>query len=187
MKQSIFITIAAILTVVSIDAAGDTEQEKTKPPDPIVVENPYVTPQKPLIGAVRPDFELRDVNGVLREVREWDGKILFLNFWATWCGPCLMEIPVFIELQEQYKDDGVQFVGIALHEADEIQDYLSFVDMNYPALVGIEAVTTVAKSFGNRFIALPYTVVIGRDRQIYFIRSGPLRHDEADALIQSLL
>lgn len=154
---------------------------------PRVVENPYVIPEKPLLGAVRPDFELRDVNGVSHNVQEWDGKILVINFWATWCRPCLSEIPEFIRLQEKYHDQGLQFVGIAMHTADEIKDYIAKVGMNYPALVGKDEATEVAKSLGNRFTVLPYTVVIDPDRRIYFIRSGPLKYEEADAVIRSIL
>lgn len=155
--------------------------------EPIVVENPYVKPLKPLMGEVRPNFSLADSNGVMREVSEWDGNVLILNFWASWCTPCLKEIPEFIQLQEKYGEQGLQFVGIALHEADEIKPYMTKLAMNYPSLVGIEKVKKVAKSFGNRFIVLPYTVVIDRDSKIVFIRSGPIKYEETEALIKSII
>lgn len=181
---------AVLFTVVIISATGyqlHLNEDKT-PPGPIVVENTYTKPVKPLLGAVRPDFSLPDVNGELRHVGEWDGKVVVLNFWATWCRPCLTEIPAFIKLQEKYNDRGLQFVGIALHDsADEISPYIDKAGMNYPSLLGMDAVKEVAKSLGNRFIVLPYTVIIDRDRRIYFIRSGPIKHEEADALINSIL
>ena len=99
----------------------------------------------------------------------------------------LTEIPEFIRLQEKYRDRGVQFVGIAIHSADEIKGYISKVGMNYPALVGKEEAARVAKSLGNYFTVLPYTVVIDPGRRIYFIRSGPLKYEDADLIIRSIL
>lgn len=169
------------------NAAPLTVAESAPSQEAAVVKNPYVKPIKPLIGAVRPNFILPDVNGVMHEVSEWDGKVIILNFWATWCMPCLKEIPEFIQLQEQYGEQGLQFVGIALQEAEEIKPFMKKAAMNYPSLLGIEKVKEVAKSFGNRFVVLPYTVVIDRDSKIVFIRSGPIKYEETEALIKSIL
>lgn len=189
MTKPVLLATAGMLVAVIAGVIGyPINPVKAEPQRaPRVVENPYVIPEKPLLGAVRPDFELRDVNGVSHNVQEWDGKILVINFWATWCRPCLSEIPEFIRLQEKYHDQGLQFVGIAMHTADEIKDYIAKVGMNYPVLVGKDEATEVAKSLGNRFTVLPYTVVIDPDRRIYFIRSGPLKYEEADAVIRSIL
>ncbi len=189
MTRSISTFAALFFIAAIVAAAGHQSQanEDKSPPGPVVVENPYIKPVKPLLGAIRPDFELPELNGEMRHVSEWDGKVLVLNFWATWCLPCLSEIPEFIELQEKYHEQGLQFVGIALQSADEIRPYISEVGLNYPSLVGMEEVKAVARSFGNRFISLPYTIVIGRDGLIHYIRSGPLRYEEAEGLISSLL
>lgn len=178
----IFVAVVAATVFYQLQQNEDTSQA-----GPVVVENPFVVPEKTLIGAIRPEFVLQDVNGIARNINEWDGKILAINFWATWCRPCLTEIPAFIKLQEKYNDHGLQFIGIALHTADEIRNYISEVGMNYPALVGKDKAIAVTRSFGNRFGVMPYTVFINRDRRIYFIKSGPLKYEDADAIINSLL
>ena len=188
MNKPIIIIPAVILALLFAIAGGYyLYPGQQSPAGPKIVKNPYVKPQTPLLGAIRPDFELPDVSGKIRHVQEWDGRVLVINFWATWCRPCLTEIPAFIRLQDTYGEQGLQFVGIALHTADEIKEYIAKVGMNYPSLTGNDPVINVAKSLGNRFIVLPYTVIIDRDRRIYFIRSGPLHYEEAEALIRSIL
>jgi len=189
MKKSILLlTTGILIAVITGVTVYQLQQYKVKPEaGPVVVENPYVVPEKPLIGAVRPDFEMQDVNGRQRHVNEWDGKILVINFWATWCGPCLTEIPAFIRLQDKYENQGLQFVGVALHTAEEIRDYISEAGMNYPALVGEEKAISVSRSFGNRFGVMPYTVFIDRGKRIYFIKSGPLKPEDTEAIIKSIL
>ena len=189
MKKTVLIITVVLFAVIAGVTGyqirqGENNQQSV---NPVVVDNPFVEPEKPLLDAVRPEFELQDTNGVLHHVREWDGKVLVINFWATWCGPCLTEIPAFIKLQEKYGNQGLQFVGLAMHSANEIRDYISGVGMNYPSLVGKEEVSKVARKLGNRFGVMPYTVVINRDRRIYFIRSGPLKYEEAEAIINSII
>jgi peroxiredoxin len=144
-------------------------------------------PEKSLIGELRPDFSLPDKDGNMRFVQEWDGQVLIINFWATWCPPCREEIPEFIKLQSKYAKQGLQFIGIALNKAEEVQNFAIEFGMNYPILVGEQAVIGVAGDFGNRVGLLPYTVVIDRNRRIVFIKKGPLHYAEADAIITSLL
>ena len=153
---------------------------------PATVENTYVKPEKTLIGEIRPDFTLPDIDGVQRNVNEWDGKILVINFWATWCLPCLKEIPDFVKLQEKYAQQDVQFLGLAMQSAEEIKEFISDIGMNYPSLAGIQDVSNVGKLFGNRFGVLPYTVMIDRNQKIVFIKSGPLSYDDAEYAINAL-
>jgi thiol-disulfide isomerase/thioredoxin len=188
MTKSISICLMLICTTAFhvTNATPLTVAESTQYQEATVVKNPYVK-VKPLIGAVRPNFILPDVNGEMREVSEWDGNVVILNFWATWCTPCLKEIPEFIQLQEIYGEQGLQFIGIALQEAEDVKPFMQKIAMNYPSLLGIEKVTEVAKSFGNRFVVLPYTVVIDRDSKIVYIHSGPIKYEETEALIKSIL
>jgi peroxiredoxin len=140
-----------------------------------------------LTGTPSPDFTLLDVNGQQRNVSEWKGKVLVLNFWATWCPPCLEEIPYFIKLQKQYGQQGLQFVGIALESVNEVLGFASEQGINYPLLVGEQAVIRLAGKFGNQNGGLPYTVVLDREGRISFIKQGPLSTVEAEHVITSLL
>ena len=151
------------------------------------VHNPYAPKIKSVIGIEVPNFSLADVNGEQRLLSEWQGKVIAINFWATWCTPCREEIPAFVELQEKYAADGVQFVGIALQTPDEIKDFLTEFKVNYPALVGENEVIALGKQLGNDIGALPYTVILDREGKIAFTRRGPLLKAEAEEVINTLL
>jgi cytochrome c biogenesis protein CcmG/thiol:disulfide interchange protein DsbE len=107
-----------------------------------------------------PDFSLQDINGNIVKLSDFTGKTVVLNFWATWCAPCRKEIPDFIEMQNEYGKQGVQFIGIAIDQegVQVIKPYAEKVKMNYPVLVGNDAV--FAKFGGNN--AIPVTLLIDK-------------------------
>jgi peroxiredoxin len=140
-----------------------------------------------ITGSILPEFSLPDINGGIRDVREWHGKVLAINFWATWCPPCLKEIPEFIALQDKYAGQGLQFVGIALQGPEEVRDFIREHGMNYPVLVGELEVVDLARTLGNDMGALPYTVIIDRQQRISFVKHGQLDGDQAEAIIKALL
>jgi thiol-disulfide isomerase/thioredoxin len=135
----------------------------------------------------RPDFTLPDLEGVMRNIGEWDGKVTIVNFWATWCPPCRKEMPAFIELQQMYGGRGVQFIGIAIDEKDKVQDFVDTFGVNYPTLLGETDAIEVAKDYGNRFGALPYTAIINRHGDISYIQRGELARETAEEEIKKLL
>ncbi len=140
-----------------------------------------------IIGASRPDFSLTDVNGQVHNISEWDGKVIAINFWATWCPPCIKEIPEFVELQHKYEEQGLQFIGIALQRAEEVTDFIAEQGMNYPVLVGEMEVINISESYGNDIGALPYTVIVDRKGNIHYVKRGPLPGADAEAIISNLL
>ncbi len=188
MKRWQILAIGGVLAIIS-GLAGYQLQQHQKTEDnsvqEVVAEN-SMTPEN-VINTKVDDFSLSDVDGEQRNLSEWQGKVIVINFWATWCPPCREEIPAFIELQEQYSNDGLQFIGIALQEAEEIRDFIIEFDVNYPSLVGTDDVIKLANKLGNNIGALPYTVIINRDGVISFTRRGPLSKSEAELAIKPLL
>ena len=139
------------------------------------------------VGSRRPDFRLPDLDGVIREVQEWDGRVLVVNFWATWCPPCRREMPGFIALQNQYAERGLQFVGIAIDEQTAVADVVQELGVNYPTLMGQADAMELGRRFGNTLGALPYTVIVDRQGILVFAKRGELSRDQAEEVILSVL
>ena len=140
-----------------------------------------------MVGKQRPEFRLPDTTGKIRNINEWDGKVLVVNFWATWCPPCRREIPMFIDLQDHYADQGLQFIGVAIDKPDKVLDFIDTMGINYPILVGESDATSITKQYGNRFGALPYTVVINRSGRIVYRKRGEIDREQALGAILPLL
>ena len=140
-----------------------------------------------LIGTARPAFSLPDLQGRQRHISEWDGRVIALNFWATWCPPCLKEIPELIKLQSEYGGQGLQIIGIALQKPAEVIAFASEHGMNYPLLAGEMPVVRIAEDYGNDIGALPYTVVIDRHGRIAFIKRGAVTAAEMKRVLRPLL
>ena len=115
-----------------------------------------------LIGQHRPDFTLKDMIGVPRKLSEWDGNVIVLNFWATWCRPCLQEIPMFTDVQREVGQNKVRFIGIAVDDRATVETFLkrTSIEINYPLLIGDDEAIPVAVDYGNDTGILPYTVII---------------------------
>jgi len=115
-------------------------------------------------STVAPDFSLEALDGKTVRLSDLRGKAVLLNFWATWCGPCKIETPWLVELQNQYGAQGLQVVGIAMDDSgkDDIAKFAKDMGMNYPVLLGQEA---LGDAYGG-VPALPETFFIGRDGKI---------------------
>ena len=140
-----------------------------------------------VLGRPRPEFTLPDLDGQPRSISEWDGKVVALNFWATWCPPCLKEVPEFVSLQDKYQAQGLQFIGIALQKPEEVREFVAEHKVNYPILAGELEVIKLAEAYGNNIGALPYTVIIDRNGQIAHVKPGILPTEEAESIITGLL
>ncbi len=116
------------------------------------------------LASPAPDFTLQSLDGRTMRLSDFRGKAVLLNFWATWCGPCKIEMPWFVELQNQYAAQGFQIVGVAMDDAskEDISKFAKDMGVNYPILIGKES---VGDEYGG-VPALPESFLIGRDGKI---------------------
>jgi peroxiredoxin len=122
-------------------------------------------PAKPqLVGSLAPDFELPGIDGKNIKLSDLRGKAVLLNFWATYCEPCKIEMPWFVELQKEYGPQGFQIVGVAMDDAstDDIAKFATKMGVNYPILIGKDS---VGESYGG-VIVLPTTFFVDRDGKL---------------------
>lgn len=122
------------------------------------------TPTPRMNNQVAPDFALQSLDGKTVKLSDFHGKAVVLNFWATWCAPCKVEMPWFVELQKQYGPQGLQLIGVAMDDASpsDIADFAKEMGVNYPILVGKEA---VGQSYGG-IPFMPETFYIDRSGKI---------------------
>jgi len=130
---------------------------------------------------------LPDVAGKQETLEQWKGKLLIVNFWATWCVPCREEMPEFVRAQREFGAKGLQFVGIAVDDADKVRQFAGDIGLNYPALIGGYGAMELSRTLGNRLMALPFTVVVGRDGAIAHTQLGPLKSDQLRRIINKLI
>jgi thiol-disulfide isomerase/thioredoxin len=147
----------------------------------------FLSPVKQTSPMPLPDIHLPDVSGNLRSISEWQGKILIINFWATWCPPCRKEIPEFMALQEQYASKGLQFIGIAVDDQEPVEEYLATTKINYPILIGGITGIALAHQLGNSIDAVPFTLVINRQGQIIHRQPGEFSREKIMEIITPLL
>ncbi len=129
------------------------------------------------------EMRLPDQFGKPQALSQWRGKVLVLNFWATWCAPCREEIPDFIGLRSQYHVRNVEVVGIAIDAAAPVAAYAKEMKMPYPILIGEGAAHELARALGNPTGALPYTVVINPAGKIVLQHLGRLPRAKLEALL----
>ena len=132
-----------------------------------------------------PDFTLANAKGERLRLADYKGKVVLLNFWATWCGPCKVEIPWFIEFQKQYQAKGFTVLGVSLDEDGwkVINPYVAKQKINYPILLGNEEVN---QRYGG-IEALPTTLLIGRDGKVAYLHAGLVSKSEYEKEILALL
>lgn len=128
-----------------------------------------------------------DLGGTPQPLSQWQGKLLIVNFWATWCAPCREEIPMFVRLQENLRERSVLFVGIAIDQHSKVQAFSREVGMNYPVLLGELEAMELARKLGNHAGGLPFSVVVDRQGRIVKTETGILSESKLTSLIQSLL
>ncbi|MFP4607198.1 MAG: TlpA family protein disulfide reductase [Thiohalospira sp.] len=153
----------------------------------LLADPPGEEPSTSAKGESRPAFSLPDLDDEERAIRDWDGEVVLLNFWASWCPPCRREIPAFIEVQEEFGDQGLQIIGVAIDDRQAVVDFLDPMDVNYPILLAGEEGISLAEDYGNRMGTLPYTVLIDRDGEIVERWREELSREDVAEAIEPLL
>jgi thiol-disulfide isomerase/thioredoxin len=118
-----------------------------------------------------------DTQGAARTLGQFQGKVLVVNFWATWCGPCREEMPAFKRLQERWGARNVQFVGLANEDPRRVERFGQELGINYPLWVGGDQVGELSRRLGNRLGVLPHTVIIDPRGSVLETRVGPYTED----------
>jgi thiol-disulfide isomerase/thioredoxin len=128
-----------------------------------------------------------DLQGTPRQLAEWRGRILVLNFWATWCPPCREEIPMLMAMRDKYASNGVEIVGIAIDLAAKVMEYAISMKISYTILIAGADGLDLVRKLGNSAGGLPYTVFADRKGEVWKSKLGALTQQELEALLGEML
>lgn len=172
--------VALVSLAAGILTARWLEGDKLQQPPAMTAENVGVPEQ-------RIDFTLQTLEGQTASLSQWDGKVILLNFWATWCPPCLKEMPDFVELREEFEGKPFEVIGVAIDRAEPVQDFIDSIGVDYPILLAELEGIPLMKSYGNLLSTLPYTVIIDRNGKVVKAFRTEVNKDMLKPLIEPLL
>ncbi len=130
---------------------------------------------------------LPDLDGRTRRLSDWKGKVVLCNFWATWCAPCREEIPMLVDLRQEYVAKGFEVVGIAIDHADKVREFSAKYEISYPVLIAEAGGLDMIRTLGNSAGALPFTVTLDRMGAIVERKLGILHRRDIEPKIKALL
>lgn len=137
-------------------------------------------------GSMAADFSLPDLEGKTQQLSAYRGKLVLVNFWASWCAPCIEELPLLVEAQTRYGPRGLQILGPAMDDAASAQPLASKLGVNYPVMADFAQVDAAMRALGNEVGALPYTVLIDTEGKILRSFLGGLRREDLDQIAKLL-
>jgi len=170
-KITAFVVVAVLFTAIGI-YFGVKRLQPSAPADTAV--------------AALMQISMKDSAGKQRKMSEWQGKVLVLNFWATWCPPCVSEMPELVALQNDFVSKNVQVVGIGIDSPSNIREFAEKHQITYPLLLGGLEGTELSKQFGNQSGGLPFTLLIGADGSVRKSYMGRLDMEQVRADLSSL-
>ena len=129
---------------------------------------------------------LQNVAGRSQTLSPYKGRVLVVNFWASWCGPCVAEMPELVRLHDAYASKGVQFVGIGVDSPQNVENFLKKIPVDYPILISGFGGADVARRLGNTAGALPFTVVIDANGVVRSTKLGQIAPDELRSTLDAL-
>ena len=133
-----------------------------------------------------PDIRLEMLDGEIRSIRDWSDGPLLINFWATWCAPCLREMPMLESVWQSRRDEGLTIVGIAVDRRDAVETYLEQTPVTYPVLIGRSDAMEAADAFGPDFAGLPYTIFVAAGGRVLGTSSGELHLPDLQPLLDTV-
>ena len=139
-------------------------------------------PAKKPLPEVLPQFELQDRDGKMRSLSNWKGQPLIVNFWATWCAPCVREIPLLSKLRQERKAQKLEVIGIAVDFREDVLAFATKVKLDYPLLIGEEDGLAAIAAVGME-PAFPFTLFADSQQRIVALKVGELHQDEADLIL----
>lgn len=152
-----------------------------------IVVRSFLTPLFSNSPSPLPEFSFPDLSGKEHNISEWKGKIMVINFWATWCPSCKEEIPDFIALQKDYADKGLQIIGLSIEEPEPVGEYLDNVKINYPVLIAGDQGMLLSRQLGNFLEGIPFTLIVDRQGQIVETKTGQFSKERLEEIIMRLL
>ncbi|MSQ21083.1 MAG: TlpA family protein disulfide reductase [Betaproteobacteria bacterium] len=128
-----------------------------------------------------------DLSGKTRTMEEWKGRVVLVNFWATWCAPCREEMPALQQTQAEFAHRGFEVVGIALDNAEATGRFVAEFKIGYPILIGYMGMIDLMRQLGNKSGALPYSVVLDRQGEVAKSHLGLLTLQKMRDLVEPVL
>lgn len=172
------VVVAAFAALVGI-GTGAWFFNRTLPEPPALP--PRVVVAGAAIGDVLPPIALPDIDGRTTDLASFRGRPLLINVWASWCAPCVEEMPALATFAAGQPADGVQVVGLALDTADGVRDFLTRVPVGYPIMLDTPGPADASVRLGNAQGLLPYSVLVGADGRIVKQKLGPFQAGEIEA------
>lgn len=148
---------------------------------------PLLLQRRPEGSAALRAASFTDLQGRPRGIDEWRGRVLVVNFWATWCPPCREEIPILMAARHKHVANGVEIVGIAIDHAEKVREYTDSMKINYPILIADASGLDLVRSLGNSAGGLPYTVFLDREGGVGKTKLGAVKQEELESLLREML
>ena len=185
MKKSNTAGVLAAVAVIFI-AVGVAVGNKTRPvaPAPAVTQPTAAVAASPATNLY--GQTLNDLAGKPQSLSQWKGKPLLVNFWATWCGPCVQEMPELSDLANAEAGKRFNVIGVGIDSPSAMSEFAAKHHIKYPLYVGGMGGTELSRAFGNTNGGLPFTVLIGADGQVRKTYLGKLKFDELKADLAAL-
>ncbi len=129
---------------------------------------------------------LKDYLGNEQPHEQWQGKVLLINFWATWCAPCREEMPMLADFQDRYREQGLQILGVAIDDPEPVQRFADTMDINYPLLISDDTTPDLMYKY-NEVGAIPFTLITDRSGVVVDKKLGVFTSEELKSMIEPLL